>query len=324
MAADGGKIFVMDGEAGVSAHDGATGAEVWRVNLRPNDNKRDREAFGGGVAYAGGKLYVSSGYRLVAQLDAATGKVGWITRTEQPIHAAPTVSGGRVLVVSIDNTLMTFDAATGVVGWTYQALSETARILGASSPAVSGGHGGGLLRLGRTGGPAHDQRQRPVERGPQPRQPHQRPVGDPRHRRPSGDLRRRRVRGEPLGRVLRHRPAHRPGPLEPAGGGHHLALPEGDVVYVMAEDGQLICASRESGQIYWMTDLNAGFKPSPPRRSGFLKIGGHKVLKPIWTAPLLANNRLIMAGPAGELVSLNAKTGAVQRKARRTGRAGSC
>jgi EAL domain-containing protein (putative c-di-GMP-specific phosphodiesterase class I) len=40
--------------------------------------------------------------------------------------------------VAIDNTLMTFDAATGAVGWTYQALSESARILAASSPAVSG------------------------------------------------------------------------------------------------------------------------------------------------------------------------------------------
>jgi outer membrane protein assembly factor BamB len=39
-----------------------------------------------------------------------------------------------VFVVSTDNELLTFDAATGAPGWTYQALSEPARILGASSP----------------------------------------------------------------------------------------------------------------------------------------------------------------------------------------------
>src|SRR5690606_8615122 len=72
------------------------------------------------------------------QLDAETGEVGWRTNTEQPIHAAPTVSGGRVFAVAIDNTLLTFDVATGAEGWTYQALTEPARILAASSPAVSG------------------------------------------------------------------------------------------------------------------------------------------------------------------------------------------
>src|SRR5258708_38203844 len=106
--------------------------------MRPNGNKRDREGFGGGLAYADGKLYMTSGFRLVAQLDAATGRVGWRTRTDQPIHGAPTVSGGRVMAVALDNTLLTFDAATGAPGWTYQALSESARILSSSSPAVSG------------------------------------------------------------------------------------------------------------------------------------------------------------------------------------------
>jgi outer membrane protein assembly factor BamB len=40
--------------------------------------------------------------------------------------------------VALDNTLLSFDAATGARLWTYQALSESARILSASSPAVSG------------------------------------------------------------------------------------------------------------------------------------------------------------------------------------------
>src|ERR1700740_3274580 len=37
--------------------------------------------------------------------------------------------------------------------------------------------------------------------------------------------------------------------------------PAGDVVYVVGRDGQLLCAARDSGQIYWITDLNAGVKP---------------------------------------------------------------
>ncbi len=36
--------------------------------------------------------------------------------------------------------------------------------------------------------------------------------------------------------------------------------PAGDVVYVVSKAGEVICASRESGQIYWIRDLNEGFK----------------------------------------------------------------
>ncbi len=75
--AAGGKVFVMDAQAQVSAHDAQTGAEVWRINMRPGDNKRDREGFGGGLAYADGKLYMTSGFRLVAQIDADH-RQGWL------------------------------------------------------------------------------------------------------------------------------------------------------------------------------------------------------------------------------------------------------
>ncbi|MDB5499788.1 MAG: enzyme repeat domain protein, partial [Phenylobacterium sp.] len=57
-----GKVFVMDAQANVSAHDAQTGAQVWRINMRPGDNRRDREGFGGGLAYANGKLYMTSGF----------------------------------------------------------------------------------------------------------------------------------------------------------------------------------------------------------------------------------------------------------------------
>ncbi|MGZ6039217.1 MAG: PQQ-binding-like beta-propeller repeat protein, partial [Phenylobacterium sp.] len=98
-----GKVFTMDGQAEVTAHDARTGDRIWRINMRPTDNKRDREGFGGGLAFADGKLYVTSGFRLVAQLDANSGRVGWRVRTEQPIHGAPTVFGGRVMAVALDN-----------------------------------------------------------------------------------------------------------------------------------------------------------------------------------------------------------------------------
>ena len=310
VAADG-KVFVMDGEALVSAYDARSGSQLWKTNLRPSENKRDREAFGGGLAYADGKLYVSSGYRLVAQLDARTGDVGWRTRTEQPVHAAPTVAGGRVMVVAIDNTLLTFDAATGAPGWTYQALSESARILGASSPAVSGdtvvaSFGSGELVALRVAN-GNDLWSEALSRASRTsalseiRDIPGRPVIY------QGDVYAVSHSGVFSATDLRTGQARWSLPVV----GVTTPLPAGDVVYVVAKDGKVICAARETGLIYWIRDLNEGRKFG--KTGGFLGLGGKRVIKPLWSSPLLANNRLLVAGSTGELMSLNAKTGAVER-----------
>ena len=310
--AAGGRIYVMDAEANVSAHDAQTGAQVWRTSIRPNDGRRDREGFGGGLAFAGGKLYVSSGFREVVQLDAATGALGWRTRTEQPIHAAPTVTDGRVLVVALDNTLMTFDAATGAPGWTYQALSEPARILAASSPAVSGetvvaSFGSGeLVALREQNG--SDLWNAALSRTSQT----------------SALSEIRDIPGRPViyqGDVFAVSHSGVFAATDLRTGQQRWALPvvgvttpwpAGDVVFVVSRDGQLICAARDSGQIYWITDLNAGYKPH--KKGGLFGLGGRTVLRPLWSSPILANNRVILTGSSGQLVSVNAKTGAVERR----------
>jgi len=87
--------------------------------------------------------------------------------------------------------------------------------------------------------------------------------------------------------------------------------PAGDVVYVVSKAGEVICVARESGQIYWITDLG---KDREKRGGGFLGVGRKNFsTRPIWSSPLLASNRLILAGSTGELVALNAKTGAVEK-----------
>ncbi len=307
-----GKVYTLDAQASVSAHNAQTGAELWRVNMRPTDNKRDREGFGGGLAYAGGKLYMTSGFRLVAQIDATTGRVGWRDRTEQPIHGAPTVAGGRVLAVALDNTLLTYDAATGAPGWTYQALSESARILAAASPAVSGdtvvaAFGSGELVALRTAN-GNDLWNVALSRASRTsalseiRDIAGRPVIY------QGDVFAVSHSGVFAATDLRTGQARWSLPVV----GITSPLPAGDVVYVVATDGKLICASRESGQIYWIHDLNDGFVPK--KQGGLWGIGSHTMPKPLWTNPILVNTQLIVASSSGQLAAINAKTGAVERK----------
>lgn len=299
--AAGGRIFVMDGAASVSAHDALTGAPIWRVNIEPK-SKRDHEGFGGGIAFADGKIYAASGFREVVQIDAATGAIGWRVHTDAPLHSAPTVSGGRVFVVDVEDEMTSFVAATGAQDWTYQALAEPARILAASSPAVSSDTvigafaSGELVALRATNG--NELWSASLSRAS----------------RTNALSEIRDIAGRPViykSDVYAVSHSNVMAATDLRTGTPRWSLPisatttpwaAGDVVYVVDQSGKVICISRESGQIYWIHDLNAAAK------------GGKKPKKGVriyWSSPILASNRLVTMSSKGDAVALDPKTGAL-------------
>ena len=297
IAADG-RIYVMDGSASVSAFDLNTGHEIWRRDLAVR-SKRNKEAFGGGLAFDDGKVFVTSGYRFVAALDASSGKLLWRTMVDAPMHAAPTIAAGRVVAESTDDNLMTFDEGTGAQGWAYQALTEPARILEATSPATSGDAviasfaSGELVALQASNGNGlwTDVLSK--------------------SNRNSALSEIRDIPGRPViykGDVYAVSHSGVFTAIELRTGAEHWSLPvtavttpwpAGDVVYVTDSAGELICASRESGQIYWIVDLNKNVRKAKD--------------KAIWSGPILASNRLVVVSSRGEARALNAKTGATER-----------
>jgi outer membrane protein assembly factor BamB len=308
-----GKIYVMDGHATVSALDARSGAQVWKADLR-GKLKRDTVAYGGGLAIAEGKLIVVSGYRFVSQLDAETGVVLWRTQTEQPIHAAPTISGGRIFAVAVDNTLLTFDFATGKEGWTYQALTESARILAASSPAVSGDTvvaafgSGELIALRAANG--NDLWSESLSRAS----------------RTNALSEIRDIAGRPViyqGEVVAVSHSGVLSSTDLRTGTTRWTLPvtgittpwvAGDVVYVVDRAGKLYCLARETGLAYWVTDLGQG-REEAGFFSGFGGSSKKKKAKvrPVWSSPILASGRLLLASNKGEMVAVNARTGEIER-----------
>jgi outer membrane protein assembly factor BamB len=300
VAADG-RIYVMDGAADVSARDLKTGREIWRKDLSVR-TRRSGEAFGGGLAFADGKLFVASGYRFVAAVDAATGKLLWRTMTEAPVHAAPTVSGGRVFVESTDDNLLTFDAATGAAGWAYQALPEPARILSATSPAVSGDAvvaafaSGELVSLQASNGTGLWT------------------AALSKSNRNSALSEIRDIPGRPViyrGDVFAVSHSGLFASIELRTGAEHWQLPltsvtspwpVGDVVYITDTAGEVLCVARDSGLVYWIVDMNKGAKKAKDRA--------------IWSGPVLVSNRLVVVSSKGEAVALNPKTGETLKRLR--------
>ncbi len=235
------------------------------------------------------------------ELDAGTGAIVWRANTDAPLHAAPSVFGGRVFVEDVNDEFFAFDETTGAQQWTYQALTEPARILAATSPAIDNQTviasfaSGELVALRSENGAELWN------------------VGLSRANRSNALSEIRDIAGRPViykndVYAVSHSDVLAAVDLRTGSSRWTLPVsafttpwPAGDVVYVIDQTGQVICAARESGQVYWITDLNAGLK---------------RKQRAYWSSPLLASGRLITVSSKGEAAAIDGKTGQVVRRVR--------
>jgi outer membrane protein assembly factor BamB len=295
-----GRLYILDGRSELSALDPKTGHEIWRTDIA-NHRGAGREGFGGGVAYGDGRVYVTSGFRFVDAYDARTGKLIWRTPTAAPVHGAPTVAGDKLYVVDVSDQLQTFDTKTGQSLWTYQALDESARMLISSSPAVSGDEviapfaSGELVGLNAANG--NDLWNDVLSLT----------------NRNNALSEIRDIAGRPvISKGLVYAGSHSGivAAVDIRTGQRAWSLPTaaittpwaaGDVVYVVDQQGRVICIARDSGQIYWIRGLNDGIR---------------KKFRAVYSGPILASNHLVLVSSKGVALALDPKTGATLKTLR--------
>lgn len=286
-----GRVFAMDAENHVSAFDAKTGAKQWEADLTPEDE--DEGEFSGGIAYGNGRVYAATGFAEVLALDAASGKVIWRHNVEAPMRAAPTFRGGRVFVITVENKLYALNAENGDVLWFYAGSEEIASLLGAASPAVDEGivvapfSSGELAALtvesGRvlwTDSLASVRRTDVVSTLSQIRG---RPIID-----------RGRVYAISHGNLMAAidlRSGQRIWDKEI--GGLESPWIAGDYLFVLTNDWDLICVARNTGRIFWVHSLPR-FEDEQDRTGPI-----------VWTGPILASDRLIVAGSQGEALAIS-------------------
>jgi outer membrane protein assembly factor BamB len=290
-----GRVFAIDAEDIVTALDAKSGRELWRNDVKPENDLA--HAYGGGVAVVGDRVYVTTGYGQVLALAAATGKEIWRQPVAAPIRDAPTVADGRVFAITVENELEVLSATDGHRLWTHNGLPETAGLLGAASPAVAGD----IVVVPYTSGELFALR---VENG--------RPLWSDNlaTARPLGALSTlANIRGRPVidrGRVyaISHggrmvaidlRTGDRVWDQEV--GGTHGPWVAGNYVYVLADDTDLLCLTRADGRVRWSTQLPRYEDPNKRRN-------------PLsWAGPVLAGDRLILIASNGQAVSISPYTG---------------
>jgi outer membrane protein assembly factor BamB len=291
------RVYAMDGGVQVSALDATNGGRIWQVDLKPEELRGN--AFGGGPSFWNNRLYVTTGYAQVLALDPADGKVIWRTNVSAPVHGPPTVADGRVFAVTVENELNALDASEGRKLWSHNGIPETAGLLGGASPAVEGE----IVIAAYTSGELFALR---VENG---RAAWSDNLASTRGSNAMAGL--ADIRGRPVidrGRVFAISHSGRMTAIDLRRGDRvwereiassHSPWVVGDYVFVLANDNELLCLTREAGKIRWAHQL---------RRYEDEKGKSDPIL---WAGPVLAGSRLIVLSSLGEAVSVSPFNGEV-------------
>lgn len=286
-----GVVFAMDTESQVTAYNLETGDSVWNADLEPEED--DEGHIGGGLAFERGRLFVATGFGVVFALDAKSGAIQWSENIGIPLRAAPTVRGGRVFIVTVENNLIAFDARDGATLWTHAGAQETAALLGAASPAVDNG----IVVVPYSSGELFALK---VDTGRVQWQENLISI-----RRTDAVAALAQIRGRPVidrGRVIAISHAGVMAAIDVRTGrrvwareigGTESPWVAGGYIYTITNDNELICISREDGKILWVRGLPR-FEDPEDREDAI-----------IWTGPILASDRLIVAGSNSEALAIS-------------------
>ncbi len=296
-----GKVFAKDAQSTISAFNADTGQLIWRVTLKP-EKARDADEFGGGLAYYGGRLFVTTGFATVYSLDPADGKEIWFSTVSAPVRGAPLVFADRVFAISIDNKLQALAAVDGAELWQYTGLQESAGYVGGNSPAGSGEYivapfsSGELVALRVDNG-------RPVW--------NESMIGARGEVRAFGNL--TDIRGRPVidrGLVLAMGTAGQLSAVdlrsgqrswERAIGGNQTPWAAGRFVFVTTGGADVAAIGRDNGKVKWVTPLTQYLDEARKRPV-------------LWSGPVLAGDRLLIAGTLGELLAVSPYDGKILGK----------
>lgn len=294
-----GKVFTIDTEGSVRAFDARNGGQIWSARFgEVGDNSAS--IYGGGVAYDQGRIYATNGLGYVAALDATSGAAIWTVKPGGPLRGEPSVDGDAVYVMSQDNQIYSLKTADGSTNWSNAAALEIAGVFGAAAPSI----GQGTVVAGFSSGELNAYR---YENGRQ--------VWQDALARTSMTTSVASLSDIDADAVIDNGVVYAVGQ-----GGRMVALDlfsgqriwelnfggiatpwvAGDWLFAVNDRAQLIAVSRATGKIRWINQLPRYRKMKS--KAGLITYVG----------PVLAGERLIVAGSNGALINIDPASGSFQ------------
>ncbi|MCK5555363.1 MAG: PQQ-binding-like beta-propeller repeat protein [Alphaproteobacteria bacterium] len=300
-----GTVFTVDIKGRITAFALDDGKKNWQVSSVPS-GEEDSGTIGGGIAWADGRLYVTSGYKHLLCLNPATGAVVWRVATSSPARAAPSVLDGRVYLITLDNRLMVFSAANGKLLWNYASVTETTNLLGSVSPAVDAF--AAVFPMS------------------------------------SGEIVGLRVENGQIVWEDNLSGSHRIGALSSISDIRGQPVIDQGLVYAASYSGRMVAIDEVSGQRVWQREVGSAEMPWAAGLSVFIISSGQQLISltrqngdirwitpltrfedknkeepVVWTGPVLAGGRLILASNRGQMIEADPQNGKILKKTRLPG-----
>ncbi|HEY1097252.1 MAG TPA: PQQ-binding-like beta-propeller repeat protein, partial [Alphaproteobacteria bacterium] len=291
-------IYAMDTEGKITALRMTDGKELWQVNIIPDEE--EPTALTGGLAFDDGKLFVADGFGFLLALDPSSGKKIWQVTLNVPARASPTVADGKVYVVTLANELIALSGQDGQVLWRHQGDQAMAGLLGAPSPAVVGNT---IIVTYSTG----DVIALRVENGEESWSDNVTGLSTQRGATKLSD-----IRGLPVvdnDRVYVANASSRMMAIDLRTGDRawqrdfgtlNTPWAGGGFVFLLTAQDDVVALRQGDGKMRWATALNNKKKD--------------KDEPTLWVGPVLAGNRLIVAGSNEELIEINPDDGKIIRR----------
>ena len=293
-----GRVYAMDASSTLNAIEAESGRSLWRFDVRP-EGERSGGGSGGGAAYESGRLYVATGYGQIIVLEAESGKEIWRVTLTAPFRANPTTGGGRVFAVGTDNQIHALDAVSGRKLWSHSGLTENAGLYGGASPILAGN----ILVAGMSSGEIFALR---ADNGRVLWSDSLAAVTRTDAVSSLADL-----RGYPVvdrGRVTVASHAGRLADIdlrsgariwEQSYGSFNTPWVAGDFMFLVTIDGELLCVTRRDGRVRWVQTLRR-YRDEKAKRG-----------KVVWTGPILAGGRLLLANDDSEGLIVSPEDGEI-------------
>lgn len=297
----GGKVYTIDTQSTVRAFDERNGSLIWAAQFG-TAKKGAASLFGGGVAVDGGRVFATNGLGFVAALDAGTGGKAWQVRLGGPLRGGPSVADGAVYAMSQDNQIFSLKQTDGTTNWSAAAALEIAGVFGTGAPAFAQG----TVVAGFSSGELNAYR---YENG---RQVWQDTLARTSVRTSVSSL--ADIDADPVidgGQVFALGQGGRMVALDLISGqriwelnlaGISTPYVAGDWVFLVTDEAKVVAIARGTGKVRWIAQLPRYRKVKA--KSGQINYEG----------PVLAGDRLIVAGSNGTLININPANGSFQNQ----------
>lgn len=267
---------------------------IFEVDLKP-ETEESYDVLRGGLAYFDERIILVDGYGQIKIINATDGNIIWQKNISLPILSAPTIYRGNIYFITSNNKIYALDLLNGEIKWSFQTIFDDKKSLQTGVPAAIDNiiiapfsNGEIIAFLYDTGKIIWSENASRVSS--------------------LSNFDIKDITANPVidkdkiftisknGRLLATKLINGTLVWSIEISGSNSAIISNNQLYIIDDDSRLICLNKNSGEIYWITQIE---KNKNGRKSGKLNN---------WKGPYLINSLLYLISEHGELISVSPKT----------------